>query len=581
MMDLKYSEILKLNQAYINASEAPLMRIRVLSNITVAQLNDILEYHLRSNNVPVIVTSGDYDNIVQNSGSQLESDAVIIFWELCNLIEGFQYKVENLSADQLSSIIEKTKNEIDLVLKNLEKTAIVLFNKFSTVVFTNSSLRTGNFEKVCKELNIFLEDRIGSNGVLIDLEQIIGKVSIEKSIDLRYFYSSKALYTILFFKTYAYHIAPAFFSLKGKARKAIIFDCDNTLWKGVLGEDGFDNIEMSSKTKNGKIFEEIQSLAKSFASRGILIGLCSKNNLEDVQMVLKNHSDMILREDVITMVKVNWDDKVNNLKLIAKELNIGLDSIVFVDDSDFEIGLVRSELPEVKCIQVPSNLLEYPQVIRSLESDFFSLTQSAEDVKRTELYKQELNRSRDVNSFTDIDSYLRSLDLVLTIYSDAKKLIPRIAQLTQKTNQFNLTTKRYSEPEISNFTESKDYMVISYGVGDKYGDAGIVGVLILQMDSANASAQIDTLLMSCRVIGRNIEIAFFDYLINELASKGIKNLTSTYAKSLKNEQVKFFFDKLGFKLTNELNETKNYQLLVDEYSMKKITYITIQHGKED
>jgi len=274
--NLKYSEILKINTKLGSNINTNSYNISVLSNITINQIKEILEYVSRNENINVHVRIGDYDNIVQDSIKYENSNVVIIFWELYNIIDGLQYKIELFDDDQFNAILEKTKSEIDLVLKNLNKTSLVLFNKFTSMPFSSLNLRKSNFEKFADQLNKYLEDKIFGNIILIDLDKIIAEVNVSRSFDFRYYYSSKALYTIEFFKTYAEYIKPFIMSANGKSKKALIFDCDNTLWKGILGEDGFDKIEMSPRTKDGSIFSEIQSIALSLNKQGILIGLCSK-----------------------------------------------------------------------------------------------------------------------------------------------------------------------------------------------------------------------------------------------------------------------------------------------------------------
>ena len=289
---IKYTDLLKLNSEYTKTLPEKKYKVSVLSNIIVAQLNNILEYNLRIDGVPATLSTGDYDNIVQDSQKYKDSNTIIIFWELCNIIDGLQYKIELSNNHQFDEIFEKTKLEIDLVLKNLEKTSLVLINKFTSLPFSSFNIRVNHLDKLADQLNNYLEKKILSNIRLFDIDKVIASIGVTNSLDLRYYYSSKALYTVNFFKAYAEYVKPLIMSANGKAKKAIIFDCDNTLWKGILGEDGFDSIEMSAATKDGSIFAEIQLMALALNKQGILIGLCSKNNLEDVNEVIESHQDM-------------------------------------------------------------------------------------------------------------------------------------------------------------------------------------------------------------------------------------------------------------------------------------------------
>lgn len=577
--NLKYSEILKINTKLGSNINSNSYNISVLSNITINQIKEILEYVLRNEDINANVRIGDYDNIVQDSIKYENSNVVIIFWELCNIIDGLQYKIELFDNDQFNAMLEKTKSEIDLVLKNLNKTSLVLFYKFTSMPFSSLNLRKSNFEKFADQLNKYLEDKTKANVKLIELEKVIASVGVEKSLDLRYYYSSKALYTIEFFKTYAEYIKPFIMSANGKSKKALIFDCDNTLWKGILGEDGFDKIEMSSRTKDGTIFSEIQSIALALSKQGILIGLCSKNNPKDIDEVINSHPDMKLREEHIIINKSNWTDKVTNLRQIAKELNIGLDSLVFIDDSSFEVNLIKEQLPEITVLQVPERLYEYPKMLRENTGLFYNLSLTEEDKKKIGMYKQQIYRGSAKKRFSDIEEYLASLELKLTIFEDDESIIPRMAQMSQKTNQFNLTTKRYTEVDIRNFVIAGDSKVFSFSVSDKFGDNGVTGLCIINFDKKNQTAKIETFLMSCRIIGRNIEYAFMDYLLNFLKNNKIKKVIAKYIKTHKNEQVKEFYNKCSYSLIKFNNGIKDYELFIDEYKPKKIKYIEVNNGK--
>ena len=566
--NLKYFEILKINTKLGSNMNSNSYNISVLSNITINQIKEILEYVLRNENINANVRIGDYDNIVQDSIKYENSNVVIIFWELCNIIDGLQYKIELFSDEQFKAMLKKIKSEIDLVLKNLNKTSIVLFNKFTSLQFSNSNIRKNNLEKLADQLNQDLEGKIQANVKLVALEKVIASVRVEKSLDLRYYYSSKALYTIEFFKTYTEYIKPFIMSANGKSKKALIFDCDNTLWKGILGEDGFDKIEMSPRTKDGSIFSEIQSIALSLNKQGILIGLCSKNNPKDIDEVINSHPDMKLREEHITINKSNWLDKITNFRQIAKELNIGLDSLVFIDDSSFEVNLIKEQLPEITVLQVPERLHEYPKMLRENTGLFYNFSLTEEDKKKIGMYKQYVEHENVKKRFTNIDDYLASLELKMTIYEDDETIISRMSQMSQKTNQFNLTTKRYTEADIRNFVISDDSKVFSFSISDKFGDSGITGLCIINFDKKNQTANIDTFLMSCRIIGRNIEYAFMEYLIDYLKYNKIENVTAKYISTHKNEQVKDFYDKCSFFLIKSNTGLREYEFVVGELTSK-------------
>lgn len=574
-MNLKYSEILLRNRELGKSISDQKYETKVLSNIITAQLNELLEYTLRVDDIPAVVTSGDYDNIVQDSLKFHTSDLVIVFWELCNIIDGLQYKINLLEDEQFDAIFEKTKSEIDLVLNNLHQSSLVLFNKPTAIPFSMFDIKGNNLDKLAFKINRYLESEIRENVKLIDLEKIIASIGITKSLDLRYYYSSKALYTVAFFKAYAKYIKPFVLSANGKAKKALIFDCDNTLWKGILGEEGFDGIEMSSKTRDGAIFAEIQSMALGLGKQGILIGLCSKNNPQDVDEVIKSHPDMQLRDEHIAIKKCDWTDKATNLRKIAEELHIGLDSLVFVDDSTFEVNLVKKLLPAIATLQVPERLHNYPGMLYENSSLFYNLSFSKEDMQKITMYKQSVLREKSKTELSDIESYLSSLEFKITVFEDEASLIPRMSQMTQKTNQFNLTTKRYTEGDIKKIISEDNSKIFALSVSDKFGDSGVTGLCIINFEKKNQTSNIDTFLLSCRIIGRNIEYAFMDYIMKYLKKININSVAATYIKTKKNKQVNNFFDKCSFATITSSDEIKKYNQIIKNYKEYQLSYIRI------
>jgi FkbH-like protein len=563
---MKYSELIKLNNELDVVVDGSEYRIVILSNIMVHQSKEICEFLLRTESVNANVLLGEYDNIIQDSTKFQDANAIVIFWEACNFVDGLQYKAESLSSPEFESIVLKIKNEIDLILRNLKDIPLVLINRFSSLIFDQFSLSNNKMNQLVGRLNVYLKEKCGVNVKIIDIDKVISRLSIKSSIDLRYYYSSKTLYSIDFYKKYFEYIKPIFLSTTGKIKKALIFDCDNTLWKGVLGEDGFDNI---------KIYNEIQHLILHLAKKGVIICLCSKNNPQDVDNVLENHPDMILRDEHIVVKKVNWSDKVSNLKSISQDLNIGLDSLVFIDDSSFEIGLIKKELPTIKTFQVPVKEYEYGLMMREVSNLFYSPSQTKEDIQKVKIYKKQLQRSEDRGRVGNIEDYLRSLGLALIVHVDDLSQVSRIAQMTQKTNQFNLTTIRYTESDIKKLVEDELKTVISISVSDKYGDSGVTGLAILDSDKS----AIDTLLLSCRVLGRNIEYKFMDIIIDFAKNKDIRVLNSQYIKTIKNQQVSDFYERCGFVKIDEVDSSSQYNLHVENYKNKDMKYIRIENGK--
>lgn len=570
---MKFAEIIAQNQQLKADLGVMDYKIAILSNIVVSQSQNLIEYELRSRGVKAEVILGDYDTIVQDAEKLNTAECAIVFWELANLIDGFQYYVETISDEMLTLLIEETKQKISLCVKHLTKTPLILMNRFSTLVFNANMMKKNKLDKVCDALNHFLETLQSPTFLLIDIDKIIATLGVNNSVDFRYFYASKSLYSVEFYKAYACFIAPAILSVRGKAKKALIFDCDNTLWNGIVGEDGFEGICMSSKTSKGVVFEEIQHIALMLSKQGVIVGLCSKNNPEDVRQVLEVHPDWVLKEEFLVIQKINWNDKASNLRAIAKELNIGLESIVFVDDSAFEVNWIKEQLPMVTVLHVPEKNSEYPMMLRKNLSLFFNLSSSKDDLQRVKDYKNNLQREALKECFETMEGYLRSLEIHLHIHHNNLAHIARIAQLTQKTNQFNLTTKRYTEVEIEKFMVEMDYEVLSVEVFDKFSDSGITAVCIMKL--IDDKAVIDSLMMSCRILGRTIELALWNYIREFLHVKGIKTIEASYIRTLKNEQVSCLYETFGLDEIKKEDEIKYYSAILHNSIVHNIDYIKV------
>ncbi len=579
MENLTYSEIVQKNSALKDSMKEPVYKISVLSNVVVHSIKEILEYSLRIHQINPCIEFGNYDNIIQDSLKYKESALVIVFFDMLNIVDGFSHFFEDSSEDMYNSFKNKIFAEIDTVFENLKDCPSVIFNTFSYHCFVSSCSQPSLLERLVRELNSYLEEKKRLNVSFVDIDKIFLQTGIKQALDFRMYNSSKAPYTLLFFKKYAMDIQPIFLKNTGKLKKALIFDCDNTLWKGVVGEDGIDKIDMSRVSPLGRFFAKVQDIAVYLSKKGIIVGLCSKNNASDVMEVLKNHSDMILKEEYISIKKINWDDKAKNLLAIASELNIGLDSMVFVDDSSFEIHLIQERIPEILSLQVPSALHEYPDFLLQNVYRYFSLKTNKEDAQKTEIYKQQSEREKAKQNYKSLEEYLASLKISLSISKDDLRQLERIAQLTQKTNQFNLTTKRYTETQILNMMNNEQEHIFSVCVKDRFGDNGLTAISIIKTDAQNPKiGNIDTFLMSCRIIGRNIEFVLMDYLVQWLASHDIATVTAEYIPTPRNQQVQDFYESNGFIVIKNQEGNKSYSLEISRYQPKNISYIAIENS---
>ena len=358
-------------------------------------------------------------------------------------------------------------------------------------------------------------------------------------------------------------------AVMGITKKCIVLDLDNTLWGGIIGEDGFDNIKLGDDAV-GRSFVEFQKRLLALNQRGIILAVNSKNNFEDAMEVIKKHPSMILREDNFACMKINWDDKVTNLQEISKELNIGLDSMVFFDDDLINQEFVKTSLPEVLVVELPNDSSQFAQIITKMkEFDVLKITE--EDVKRNEMYLVQKKRTELKNKIVDFDEFLKQMNIEVNVKKADSFTIPRISQLTLKTNQFNLTTKRYQQEEISSFSSDKDRIVECVQVSDKFGDNGITGVYIIEKKDSKEWI-IDTFLLSCRIMGRKVEEAMLYQIIEKAKNLGIKKIKGKFIPTKKNKPAENFYSDCGFKKEGD------YWVFNTDQVMKKPEQIKLRNN---
>ena len=362
-------------------------------------------------------------------------------------------------------------------------------------------------------------------------------------------------------------------AMTGLMKKCLVLDLDNTVWGGIIGEDGIKDIHLGP-TQEGRPFWELQKYILSLFKRGIILAINSSNNYEDAIRVIRENPYMILKEEHFASIQINWNDKISNMKAIAKEINIGLDSLAFFDDDHLNREMIRQALPQVHVIDAPDDPALYLHTAMQLD-DFNTLHITEEDKKKGSMYAQNRKRQHLAQTTTDITTYLKQLEMSITIEQANNFNTPRISQLTQRTNQFNMTTKRYLEEDIKSFATNKNYIVFCIKVLDKFGDNGITGVAIIK--KANSAWTIDTLLLSCRVIGRRIEDMILAYIIEEARKAQTPKITAQFIPTNKNAPAKDFYKNCGFTLITEKGGKQTWEYPVDK-TFPHPTFITVRGG---
>lgn len=439
---------------------------------------------------------------------------------------------------------------LNLVLQRIDPSKTVIALSMQSIYSVDSVVSDHSLTDAIHTYNNALVEisQRYSNVKVIDFSGFTSNYSVSELIDWKYYFISQMAINPKLSKSFQVWFESKIKAIEMKRKKCLVLDMDNTLWGGILGEDGIEGIKLGGDYP-GKAFLLFQKQLKQLSYEGVMLAACSKNNYSDVQELWEKHPDCVLKEDAFTICKINWQNKADNIRQMALDLNIGLDSMVFIDDNPTERALVKQELPEVEVPDFPNQAFELPVFLKYVSEKYFSIySLTKEDLSKTEQYKANALRNNSKALFTDMNEYIKSLDIKLTISEVNEITIPRVAQMTQKTNQFNLTTPRYTDGDIIRLINDGN-MILTLSVADKFGDNGITGLTIIT--GTDNKAYIDTFLLSCRILGKDIEFVFVNYLLSKLQREGYKSVFAQYIPSPKNGQVKDFWDKCGFTLISE------------------------------
>jgi FkbH-like protein len=466
-------------------------------------------------------------------------DAIVILWRIEDLADSSDISAVISARDTILSAIPRLREAfggaIIVSLPPRPRPAQSGLAEFAR----STNLEIAWFDTLSKTADLC---RSLPNCYTVDLEAAITLCGERQATDHRKELLYRQPYTDALWAILSENIARIYRARRYEPKKCIVVDCDNTLWGGVIGEDGVGGVELSDDMP-GSAFRLFQRQLVALRRSGIFVALNSKNNPDDVWQMFDQHSAMALKRTDISTSRINWKPKSENLREIAADLNIGLDALVFVDDSQFEIEEVRTHAPEVTCILVPEDIADLPVVMRETSRLFDRLNLTADDMARVDMMRQELER-RDLSQKMTEAEFLASLELRVSLYAPDESDLARVAQLINKTNQFNVTTRRYSFAEVGEMARDGDTDVFCASVRDKFGDYGLVGVSIIKYSGKAAEA--DTVLMSCRVLGRGIETAMLSHALSLANARGAETLRGTYIPTRKNAMVADLFARHDF-----------------------------------
>ncbi|HEX5274973.1 MAG TPA: HAD-IIIC family phosphatase [Candidatus Rubrimentiphilum sp.] len=410
----------------------------------------------------------------------------------------------------------------------------------------------GTLRQVIGEFNRALVESIrNSPDIILDVAAIAETVGLANWYSAVQWNLGKFSFDARYLPLYADHVCRLIAALRGMSRRCLILDLDNTIWGGVIGDDGLEGIVIGQGDATGEAYLDLQRTALSLRERGVLLAVSSKNNDDVARSAFVKHPEMLLRENHIAVFQANWHDKASNITAIAKELGLGLDAMVFVDDDPVERGLVRKMLPEVAVPELPLDPALFARTLTAA-GYFETVTFSEEDRKRAALYEDNARRASLADKIGDIEAYLASLQMTIRFGPFDATGRSRIAQLINKSNQFNLTTRRYTELDIEAMEHDVAVFTLQVRLSDAFGDNGMIGVVICRPDDAAKDTwTIDTWLMSCRVLGRRVEQMVLREILDQAKTRGIRRLVATYIPSGRNQLVRDHYAKLGFRLLNE------------------------------
>lgn len=556
-------------------------RISLLANITVSTLEPYLKYKLSEISLNAECQYGDYDNILQECLKPVSNivnsstNCIIVFLYLENFSQLITKAYPSVAPQEIDSEYNRIMNYISSCLSGIrQKTDAPIFwmgfniNTFPDNGIYDDCVASGQ-NSIINQLNQDLKKQLmqHKSAYYINMDLLLSYLGHNAYFDHRYYHLYQTPFTAICFQAISNHITKFICALLGKNKKCLIVDCDNVLWQGIIGEDGIEGISIS-KDYPGSMFCHFQQTIINLFNRGVIIVLCSKNNEADVFNVIDNKSGMLLKRNHITHHKINWEEKANNIRKIAEDLSISLCSMVFVDDSAHEIELVNKVLPEVATIHLPVETA-YLNSQKLLASGYFdTITITSEDLVRNTSYAAQFQRKQTQSHYSNPEEYYKDLLMQVTIKCNDHQHIARLSQLTQKTNQFNLTTKRYSEADIARFITSENYKVLSVELKDKFGDFGIIGLAIVNIEQAASSATIDSFLLSCRAIGRGVEKVLLNCCLKLLLIHQITTLRAEYVATKSNQQVESFYQQFGFFEIAKIDNIKTLEIAVTKYNAK-------------
>jgi FkbH-like protein len=556
-------------------------RIAILANSTVELLKSPLQRELAGRGLQTefwFSGYGQYRQAVLDRHSGLYEFAPSEILLLLDAEDLFPDLLNNpfQADDRRHEALSATEAEIRMLVRSLLESfpqSTLLLNTITIPplngLFGLEYNSTYQLQAIAHRYNAFLGElaKSSTSVVIVDVHSLVTFLGFNRWYDPRLWYLAQSRWSNDALKLLAHRYSVTIQTLRLPQKKCVVVDLDNTLWGGILGEEGAEGILLGNSSI-GLAYSDFQNELLNLYRKGILLAICSKNDEVDALQVIRSHPGMRLREHHFAAHRINWEDKASNLRSLATELNIGLDSLIFIDDNPVERAWVRSSLPYVLTPEWPEDPARSKSALLELAAEhLYRVRLTKEDLSRGEEYQTERARRTLAGHASSLEDFYRSLQMRATITLAAQSTIPRIAQLTKKTNQFNLTTRRYSEADIQGFSDSPDHLVFCLNLEDQFGDNGLVGVIILHRTCPD-SWTIDTFLLSCRVMGRTAEQAFLGHVCAVMRCRGAGKLVGEYRRTLKNSVAADIYRNLGFSSLSTSEEGSWWEFDLEKQSLE-------------
>tara|TARA_B110000027_G_C16119081_1_gene301787 strand:+ start:1668 stop:3398 length:1731 start_codon:yes stop_codon:yes gene_type:complete len=553
-------------------SSFPVIKVALLGDNPTQFLSIALKGIGIENEYNIELFEADYNQVERqflDKSSELYSfnaDYVIVFQSTHKLLSTYNKKsVESQShiSDERLEFVKLMCNSINarLIYFNYPEIEDNIFGSYANKV-------ESSFTYQVRKLNYELMNLAQQNSSLFicDIAALQNKFGRNMMFDSSVYVTSDMILSIEAIAYVASRTMNIISAAQGKFKKCLILDLDNTLWGGIIGDDGLENIQLGHGLGIGKAFSELQEWIKKLKNRGVILAVCSKNTENIAKEPFEKHPEMILKLSDIAVFKANWDNKADNIRHIQSVLNIGFDSMVFLDDNPFERNIVRENIPSITVPELPNDPSEYLEYLYSLNL-FETVSYSYSDADRTKQYQVEAQRVTMQKSFTNESEFLKNMDMVSEIKPFDKFNSPRVSQLSQRSNQFNLRTVRYLEADIENISNDNNFQDFSFTLSDKYGDNGLICIVILEKKNKE-TLFINSWLMSCRVLKRGMENFTLNTIIKFAKENGFKKIIGEYISTPKNKMVENHYQELGFS-TIYSDDQKLYELEVDNFKEKE------------